>query len=101
MSNPIESLDTDTAILEANAIHVAQTFFPELMFIAEADSYAPEPYFIPQSNPGIVQYFIPEGYGFDVDGPGEYHFGPLITVIYDEEGLLPCASIESRRLIPL
>lgn len=101
MSNPIESLDTDTAILEANAIHVAQTFFPELMFIAEGDNYGPEPYFIPQSNPGIVQYFIPEGYGFDVGGPGEYHYGPLITVIYDEEGLLPCASIESRRLIPL
>lgn len=102
MNTPIENLNTDTAILEANAIHVAKTFFPELMFFNETeDSYAPDPYFIPQSNPGIVQYFIPEGYGFDVGGPGEYHYGPLITVIYDEEGLLPCASIESRRLIPL
>ena len=102
MSTPIENLCTDTAILEANAIHVAKTFFPELMFFNETeDSYAPEPYFIPQSNPGIVHYFIPEGYGFDVDGPGEYDYGPLITVTYDEEGLLPCASIKSRHYIPL
>ena len=42
MSTPIESLNTDTALLEASAIHVALTFFPELMFFNETeDSYAP------------------------------------------------------------
>lgn len=100
MSNPIESLDTDTAILEANAIHVAQTFFPELMFIAEGDNYGPEPYFIPQGNPRVVAYFIPEGYGVEADSNREGYYGPLITVTYNQEGRRPSTTITRRHLDP-
>lgn len=101
MSTPIESLNTDTALLEASAIHVALTFFPELMFFNETeDSYAPDPYFIPQSNPGIVQYFIPEGYGVEANSNREGYYGPLITVTYNQEERRPSATIARWHLDP-
>lgn len=101
MNTPIENPDTDTAILEANAIHVAKTFFPELMFFSETeDFYAPEPYFIPQSNPRVVAYFIPEGYGVEANSNREGYYGPLITVTYNQEERRPSASITRRHLDP-
>lgn len=100
MSNPIENLDTDTAILEANAIHVAQTFFPKLMLRKAENDYSPEPYFIPQSNPGVVAYFIPEGYGGEAGSNREGYYGPLITVIYNQEERRHSATITRRHLDP-
>ena len=101
MNAPIENPDTDTAMLEASAIHVAKTFFPELMFFNETeDSYAPEPYFIPQSNPEIVAYFIPEGYGGEPNGNREGYYGPLITITYNQEGRRPSATITRHHLDP-
>lgn len=94
MSTPIESLNTDTALLEASAIHVALTFFPELMFFNETeDSYAPEPYFIPQDNPKVVAYFIPEGYGGEPNSNREGYYGPLITATYNQEERRPSTTI--------
>lgn len=101
MNTPIENLNADTAILKANAIHVTKTFFPELMFFSETEgTYAPEPYFIPQSNPEIVAYFIPEGYGGEPNSNREGYYGPLITVTYNKEERRPSATINRHYLDP-
>lgn len=100
MGNPIENLNTDTAILKANATSVAQTFFPELMLRVAENDYSPEPYFIPQGNPRVVAYFIPEGYGVESGSNREGYYGPLITVTYNQEERRPSATIARWYLDP-